>query len=244
MRRLRPSSVTSIVRPAPASADIASSWAWSASGGRSAVKRSIWIRSEPPRASSRAASAASIIGPGPQMKKAAMSSGSTRCSSTSLAFGAVEHAVEQVDILRFLGEEMVDLEPLHVAVLEPRELFEEDHRLAVAIAVEEGEAALRLLDHRGLDQRHDRRDPRAAGEGDIMVRRAGPKSQVKLPCGSITSSRSPGFSVSFAQLEKRPPAMRLTVTLSSPSSARRRANNCAAPPRRRSRRSGSGAGPA
>ena len=61
-----------------------------------------------------------------------------------VAFGAVEHAVEQVDILGLLGEEMMDLEPVHEAVLEPRQLLEEDDRLAVAIAVEEGEAAVRL----------------------------------------------------------------------------------------------------
>jgi hypothetical protein len=74
-------------------------------------------------------SAASIIGPGPQMKKAATSAGSTRAGEDLAAFGAVEHAVEQLDILHLLGEEMVDLEAAHEAVLEAGELFQEDHRL-------------------------------------------------------------------------------------------------------------------
>ena len=90
-----------------------------------------------------------------------------------VAFGAIEHAVEQVDILGLLGEEMMDLQPVHETVLEPRQRLEEDHRLAVAIAVEEGEAAVRLGQQRGLQQRHDRRDPRAAGEADIMIGGAG-----------------------------------------------------------------------
>ena len=43
----------------------------------------------------------------------------------------------------------------------------------------------------------------------------GSKSVVKLPCGTITSTVSPGFSWSPTQLEKRPPPMRFTVTIQS-----------------------------
>ncbi len=72
------------------------------------------------------------------MKKASISAGSTRCSKHLATFGAVEPAVEQLDVLHLLGEEMVDFEPAHVAVLEPRQLLQEHDRLAVPIAVEAG----------------------------------------------------------------------------------------------------------
>src|SRR3546814_15832649 len=70
-----------------------------------------------------------------------------------LTFCAVEHAVEEVDILGLFGEEMINFEPPHEAVLEPRQFLQEDHGLAVPIAVEEGEAAFRLGRQRGLEVR-------------------------------------------------------------------------------------------
>ena len=87
--------------------------------------------------SSSAPSAASIIGPGPQMNQ----------PSTSAAIGdqrvdrlfqplAVQHAVEQLDVLLLGVEEMIEFEPAEMLVLQRRQRFEEDHRAAVAIAVE------------------------------------------------------------------------------------------------------------
>ena len=58
---------------------------------------------------------------------------------------AVEHAVEQLDVLLLGVEEMVDFEPAEMLVLQARERLEEDHRAAVAVAVEQGEAAVRLI---------------------------------------------------------------------------------------------------
>ena len=50
---------------------------------------------------------------------------------------AVEHAVEQVDVARFVAEEMIEFEPADVAVLERRQRLEEDDRAGVAVAVEQ-----------------------------------------------------------------------------------------------------------
>ena len=43
---------------------------------------------------------------------------------------AVEHAVEQFDVTFFIAEEMIELEPAKVAVLERRQHLQEDHRIA------------------------------------------------------------------------------------------------------------------
>ncbi len=96
--------------------------------------------------SSKAPSAASIIGPGPQMNQPSTSAASgTRCADRLLAARAVEHAVEQLDVLLLGVEEMVDFEPAEMLVLERGERLEEDHRAAVAVAVQQSEAALRLI---------------------------------------------------------------------------------------------------
>ena len=130
---------------------------------------------------------------------------------------AVEHAVEQLDVALLVAEEMIKLEPAEIAVLEGRQFLQEDDRVGVAVAVEEGEAALRLGAQRRLDQRYHRRDPRPAGEADIATLRRGIELHRERPCGSITSSVSPAFSLSPTQLEKTPPAIRLTVTIKSSS---------------------------
>ena len=57
----------------------------------------------------------------------------------------VEHSVEQFDVLLFLVKEMVDFEPAEMLVFQSCERFEEDHSAAVAIAVEQGEATVRLV---------------------------------------------------------------------------------------------------
>ena len=44
---------------------------------------------------------------------------------------------------------------------------------------------------------------------------AGRNSVVKLPCGGMTSTMSPGFNWSPTQLENSPPPIRLTVTIQS-----------------------------
>ena len=82
----------------------------------------------------------------------------------------IEHAVEQVDFALLLGEEVEQLEPPHVTVLELGQPLEENHRLAVAIAVEQSESAGRFHAQGGADQRHDRRDPRSPRNPDIAPR--------------------------------------------------------------------------
>ena len=217
-RRVRPSSVTATVTPFRLASEAAAISRATAPAGRSAVKRSMWIRSLATLRSSKAPSAASIIGPGPQMNQPSTSAASGTSAGDRLVQPlAVEHAVEQLDVLLLGIEEMIDLEPAEMLVLERRERFEEDDRAAVAVAVEQGEAALRLLAQQGPDQRHDRRDPRPARDADEMapVRRTS-KSVVKLPCGGMTSTVSPAFSWSPTQLENSPPPIRLTVTIQSP----------------------------
>ncbi len=86
-----------------------------------------------------------------------------------VAAGAVEHSVEQVDVALFLGEEMVERQATDVAVLQVRELLEKDDRAAVAISVEQGELAAGLFFKGGLEQRHDRGDPGAAGNSDDVA---------------------------------------------------------------------------
>ena len=82
IRRVRPSSVTDICCPAASSCNAASSAAC-APDGRPAVKRSMWIRSCPILRTTSTASAASIIGPGPQMNHASTLPGSTTSRSTA-----------------------------------------------------------------------------------------------------------------------------------------------------------------
>ena len=109
-----------------------------------------------------------------------------------VAPGPVEHAVEQVEIPCFLGEEMEDFEPVHVAVFQTGKRFEEDDRSGIAVAVEQGEPAARLLGQGRPQQRDNRSDPGPAGESDIVsfrlrIERAGEaavrRHDVKLVAG-------------------------------------------------------------
>src|SRR6476646_7654912 len=87
-----------------------------------------------------------------------------------LTTGTVEHAVEKPDLLLLLVEEMIEFEPIEIFVFEICERVQEDDRAAVAVAVEQSEAALRLQPKRGLDQRQHRSDPRPARNPDQMAR--------------------------------------------------------------------------
>jgi hypothetical protein len=131
---------------------------------------------------------------------------------------AVEHSVEQFDVALLLVEEMVEFEPVEVTVFQPCKLLEEDDRAAVAVAVQEREAAPRFLLQQRPEQGHDGGDPRPAGDADYTPLRLALNSVVNEPCGGITSSVSPGLSWSPTQLEKTPPGIRLTVTIQSCSS--------------------------
>ena len=66
---------------------------------------------------------------------------------------------------------MMDLQPVHETILELRQRLEEDDRLAVAVAVEEGEPTFGLAQQSRPKQRHDRSDPGSTGEADIMIGR-------------------------------------------------------------------------
>ena len=84
----------------------------------------MWIRSFATPLSSSAASAASIIGPGPQMNQASTSLRLVDQMLDRLVAGlAVEHAVEQLDVALLVAEEMIELEPADVAVLQRRQLL-------------------------------------------------------------------------------------------------------------------------
>ena len=72
---------------------------------------------------------------------------------------SVEYPVEERDVAFLLGKEMKEGEPIDVAVLQVCEFLEEDDRAAVAIPVQQGELALRLVLHRRSDQGHDGSDP-------------------------------------------------------------------------------------
>ena len=93
-----------------------------------------------------------------------------------------------------------------IAVLEVRQRVEEDDRAAVAVAVEQGEAAaaaprasaVRISDITGVIP-----EPPANAD-DSGASAAASNSVVKLPCGGMTSIMSPAFSLSPTQLEKTP----------------------------------------
>ena len=169
-RRVRPSSVTETVTPSACVCSCAISRA-TASGGRSAVKRSIWMRSFGDVAVEQRAFRSVHHWTGAADEPAIdVARIRHQMGDRFLQPPAIEHAVEQFDVLLFLVEEMVDFEPTEVLVLQRGKSFEKNHRLAVAIAIEQGEAALRLLAQEGLDQRHDWRDSRAAGDADQVAR--------------------------------------------------------------------------
>ena len=46
-----------------------------------------------------------------------------------IAFGAIEHAVEQVELLGFFGKEMMDLQPVHETIFQAGQRLEEDDRV-------------------------------------------------------------------------------------------------------------------
>jgi hypothetical protein len=113
--------------------------------------------------SSKAPSAASIIGPGHARRIA------DQRSDRLVAARAVQHAVEKVDVAFFLGKEMVERQSAEVAILQVSQLFEEDDRAAVAIAVEQGELALRFFLQCCSQKRQDWRDARAASNPDKVT---------------------------------------------------------------------------
>jgi hypothetical protein len=77
-------------------------------------------------------------------------------------------AVEQLDVLLLAAHHIGQVQALHVDVLQVRQFFLEDHRRRGAVTVEQGEAAVRFGQQRGLDDRQDRRDAAAGREGHVV----------------------------------------------------------------------------
>ena len=88
-------------------------------------------------------------------------------------FLAVEPAVQDRNILLFARNDMEQRQPLHEAVFQFLERFEEQHVRCRAVAVKQKEAAVWFARQHALDDRQDRRDAASGGKADIGPRLAG-----------------------------------------------------------------------
>ena len=112
-----------------------------------------------------------------------------------VGLGAVDAAVQQLDVLRLARQHVDQVEAAEVGVLERRQLLLEHHRAGRAVAVDEREAARRLRGQRGLDDRQQRRDAAAGGEAQVVLAtRSASSGTLKWPSGGMTSIVSPAFS--------------------------------------------------
>ena len=148
------------------------------------------------------------------------------------------------------GQPLHRLQPVHdqqpVGVLGGQlgELGGEDHRLLVAVGVEEHDPA-GAVRQRGAGDRHDRRDARCRRRRAAGRRRA--TAGVKIPLGGSTRRVSPLAEVVADPVGGVAVAVRFTVILSGPPSCGRARQRVAARGQRRSGRSAprrSGTGPA
>ncbi len=101
---------------------------------------------------------------------------------------------------------MIDFQPAEMLVLQARQRFEEDHRRTVAIAVEQGEAALGLIFEQAADQRHDGRDPRPAGDADQMPLLLGVEIGSERPVRRHDVDRVAGLQLIADPVGKQPAA--------------------------------------
>ena len=83
--------------------------------------------------------------------------------------GLIHTSVEQLYFAFFIVEEVVELEPRQIAILEAREFFEEHDRVAGAVAIEQHELAVRLDGKAGFQQREDRRNARPPRQKHIAA---------------------------------------------------------------------------
>jgi hypothetical protein len=102
-------------------------------------------------------------------------------------------AVEQFDVLLLAAHHVGQLEALHIAVLQVRQLVLEDHRGRRAVAVEEREAAVRFGRQRGLDDREDGRDAAAGRKGQIVLAVGGVQRDVEVAHGRHHVERDAGL---------------------------------------------------
>ncbi len=85
---------------------------------------------------------------------------------------AAEPAAVERQVGRLLREHHVQRQAREVAVLQVLELFHEHGRALLAVAVDQREARLRLGGEHRLHDRQDRRDAAAAGDAEVVARRA------------------------------------------------------------------------
>jgi hypothetical protein len=166
VRRLPPRRAEN-VSPAAFSANACAAAARAAEGGPT-VKRSVRMCACDTPCARSEASTASIIGPADE--GGIERRGIDEAVEDEVRLGAIEATVEEIEIVvDFVLEEVVEREAGKEPVLQIGKLVEEHDRLAMAVAVEKGEAAVRFLDQRGLEECKDRRDARAACDPQIIA---------------------------------------------------------------------------
>ena len=97
-----------------------------------------------------------------------------------VGLGAVDPAVQELDVLRLARQHVDEVEARQVRVLERGELLLEHHGAGRAIAVEERELGARLGGQRRLDDRQQRRDAAAGREAEVAACAAGIERDVEV----------------------------------------------------------------
>ena len=106
---------------------------------------------------------------------------------------AAEAAVVERQVGRLLREHHVQRQARQVAVLEVLDLLGEHRRALLAVAVDQREARLRLGAEDGLHDRQDRRDAAAAGDAEVVARRARVERNEEAPLGRHHLQRVAGL---------------------------------------------------
>ncbi len=110
-----------------------------------------------------------------------------------LAFLGVDPAVIQVDILLLAAEHEDQVQALQIAVLQVFQLFAKQCTGAGAVAVQQGDAAVGLGFQGGLDDRQDRRDAAAGGDGQVVAVAGGIEFNAEMPGGRHHFQAVPGL---------------------------------------------------
>jgi hypothetical protein len=154
---------------------------------------------------------------GPQMKTWSTALAGTMWVRRSFVL-ARQAAVQDRDVLLLLAEHVEHREAPEMAVLQLLERRAEQHVGHGPVAVEQEEAAFGLAREHAADDRQDGRDARArrkAGIGPIL---AGRPDLAEAAGRRHHVDGVPGWSASFAKLEKAPLSTRFTPIRNSPSS--------------------------
>ena len=140
-----------------------------AAGGRRGTARCARPRRSTPRAS-RVSRSSTTMACGPHRNHSSTSSGGTSVSSSRSSRGPSSRPDSSSTRPGLAGEQVQQLEPIGVAVLEVLELLGEHHAAAGAVDVQQGDPGLRLLLQHGRHDRQHRRDPAPRGDARVRAR--------------------------------------------------------------------------